>query len=118
MAQRENLKAINFDLITLELYKVFGDGNTSPAYAKIKRFMLKHGFHHKQYSGYVSNSRMSYADTYDLINDMKLALPWLSKCMQKLDITDYMAESDALEFVTDTAVQVDDIGIDNASLEL
>jgi hypothetical protein len=43
---------------------------------------------------------MSYVDTYDLIKALKKQCPWLQNCTNKFDITDYMAESDAIEFVT------------------
>jgi virulence-associated protein VapD len=116
MAKRENRKSINFDLITLRLYEVFGESGTGKAYTGIKRFMLRHGFEHKQYSGYVSSKRMSYVDTYDLIRDMRHQLPWLARCIQKLDITDYMAESDALEFVINERVDVGDNSVDDIGL--
>ncbi|MCL1798398.1 MAG: hypothetical protein FWG23_01470 [Eggerthellaceae bacterium] len=93
MAKRENRKSVNFDLVTLKLCEAFGESGTSKAYAKIKRFMQHHGFEHRQYSGYVSGRRMSYVETYDLIRDMKRQMPWLAQCIQKFDITDYMAES-------------------------
>ena len=49
-------KAINFDLSTNELKKHFN--NTAEAYNKIKEFMLKNGFEHRQYSGYVSKEHL------------------------------------------------------------
>ena len=74
--------------------------------------MVRNGFEHRQYSGYVSTERLSYADTYDLISDLKRKCPWIAKCTNKLDITDYMAESDALEFVTGIQDATDSLSID------
>jgi virulence-associated protein VapD len=112
VARRENRKFINFDLDTLGLIEVFGNKNRSQGYREIKRFMLRSGLEHRQYSGYISLRPMSYADTYDLIKDLKRQCPWLPKCVQKLDVTDYMAESDATEFIMDS--QAD--GLDVPSL--
>jgi virulence-associated protein VapD len=100
MAKRENRKSANFDLDTASLIEVFGEKNRRRGYSEIKRFMVRNGFEHRQYSGYVSEKRMSYVDTYDLIKALKKQCPWLQNCAKKFDITDYMAESDAIEFVT------------------
>ena len=50
--EKATLKAINFDLDTKELEKVF-NGNTSKPYEIIKKFMHDNGFEHRQYSGYL-----------------------------------------------------------------
>lgn len=103
MAKRENRKSLNFDLDTASLIEVFGEKDRRRGYSEIKRFMVRNGFEHRQYSGYVSKERMSYVDTYDLIKALKKHCPWLQHCANKFDITDYMAESDAIEFVTNAS---------------
>jgi virulence-associated protein VapD len=80
MARRENRKFINFDLDTRALVEVFGEKNRSQSYREIKRFMLKNKFEHRQYSGYISLKPMSYADTYDLVKDLKRQCSWLTMC--------------------------------------
>ena len=108
MARRENRKYVSFDLDTAGLVEVFGEKNRRRGYSEIQRFMLRNGFEHRQYSGYVSKGRMSYVETYDLIKALKKHCPWLQGCTNKFDVTDYMAESDATEFVTSTSA-ADDI---------
>jgi virulence-associated protein VapD len=105
MARRENRKFVNFDLDTASLIEVFGEADRRRGYSEIKRFMVRNGFDHRQYSGYVSKERMSYVDTYDLIKALKKQCPWLQNCTKKFDITDYMAESDAIEFVTSASIE-------------
>jgi virulence-associated protein VapD len=103
MARRENRKSVNFDLDTASLIEVFGEKDRRRGYSEIQRFMVQNGFEHRQYSGYVSKERMSYAETYDLIKALKKQCPWLYRCTNKFDLTDYMAASDATEFVTSVA---------------
>jgi virulence-associated protein VapD len=46
--------AINFDLTIAQLRKHYDKDHPKSAYGKIKRYMLKHGFSHRQWSGYIS----------------------------------------------------------------
>ncbi|MCL2827063.1 MAG: hypothetical protein FWD72_06640 [Eggerthellaceae bacterium] len=106
MARSENRKSINFDLDTHSLNRVFGEGNRRQAYSQIKLFMEKNGFEHRQYSGYVSVKRMSFAGTYLLIKKLKESCPWLAGCVKRFDVTDFLGESDALDFVVSSADDV------------
>jgi hypothetical protein len=54
---------------------------------------------------------MSYVETYDLIKALKSQCPWLQSCAKKFDITDYMAESDAIEFVTSLPSESDTLDL-------
>jgi len=99
MARQENRKSINFDLDTHSLNKVFGEANRNLAYSQIKRFMLTNGFEHRQYSGYVSMKRLSFAETYLFIKRLTSVCPWLVTCTKRFDVTDFLGESDALDFV-------------------
>lgn len=79
-------KAINFDLSTNELKKHFD--NTAEAYNQIKKFMLENGFGHRQYSGYVSKEVMSRKEVLKITEKMAEQFPWLSTCIQEIDVTD------------------------------
>ena len=79
-------KAINFDLNTNELKKHFN--NTTEAYNQIKKFMLENGFEHRQYSGYASKEVMDDDDIVLLTEKMAEQFPWLSTCIQEIDVTD------------------------------
>jgi len=99
MARKENRKSINFDLSTRSLNEIFGEGNRHLAYSQIKRFMLRSEFEHRQYSGYVSTNRMSFAEIYLFIKRLTKTCPWLVKCTKRFDVTDFLGESDALDYV-------------------
>lgn len=77
----------------------FGVNGRSKAYSRIKRFLLRNDFEHKQWSGYVSKERLSYAEVYLILDNLMDALPWLARCVNSFDITDFMAESDAISYM-------------------
>ncbi len=53
-------KAVNFDLDTNALKQFYPvPKHWGRVYADIKKFMLKEGFKHRQWSGYVSNGNMT-----------------------------------------------------------
>lgn len=96
-------KAINFDLDTKKLKEVYGDGtNISAAYYEIKRFFKKHGFEHRQGSGYCSEFKMTKMEVLHVAKEMNEALPWMKNCIKNIDVTDigtihslgYVFESD------------------------
>lgn len=85
-------KAINFDLSTNALEQYFT--NTAEAYNKIKQFMLKNGFEHRQYSGYVSKEPMEDDDIALLALNLTNKFSWLYPCTQKFDVTDIGEQHD------------------------
>ena len=99
MAAPKRRKYISFDLDTERLINEFGENGRSGAYSKIMRFLLRSGFEHKQWSGYVSKDRLSYAEVYLVLDSLMDALPWLTRCVNSFDITDFMAESDAISYM-------------------
>ena len=58
--ERKYQKAINFDLSVHELEKYYPDYRK--AYYDVKSFFKKHGFEHRQGSGYISRDRLAQAD--------------------------------------------------------
>lgn len=85
-------KAINFDL-SIKALKEFYCKSNNPleylkAYNEINRFMNKHGFCHRQWSGYTSKDPVSEGDILVLITQMVKNFPWLDKCIKKFDVTD------------------------------
>lgn len=89
-------KAINFDLSTSELRKIFGYCGTAMAYGLIKKFMLEHEFEHRQYSGYISKNPMSFIQVEDIIKKMSIEYSWLHKVVEKMDeINEAMRRKDA-----------------------
>jgi virulence-associated protein VapD len=99
MTEVKRLKSINFDLDTQRLREVFGEGGRKKAYAQIQRFLMHNGFDHRQWSGYVSTEPMIYADIYLIIDVLTTRCPWLMSCTNRFDVTDFMAESDVLDYL-------------------
>jgi virulence-associated protein VapD len=76
MAVQRRLKMVNFDLSTERLRGEFGHDGYRRAYSLIQGFFSNNGFGHHQYSGYLSESAMSYAEVYDLVlNVMTSKMP-------------------------------------------
>jgi len=87
---------INFDLSVAKLREEFGHDRYRKGYAYIQKFFIAHGFSHRQYSGYISKSAMSYGEVYLLVLDtMVFALPWLTGCVKRFDATNVMSQSDS-----------------------
>ena len=99
MATQRRYKAINFDLDTANLRRIFGETGRRKAYAQISRFLTKNGFSHKQWSGYTSLEPMSYGEVYDLVFKMIDLHTWLPSCTNQFDATNVMAETDMLEAI-------------------
>ena len=124
MTAQRRYKAINFDLDTFRLRQIFGEKGRRKAYLQIKRFLLKNGFEHKQWSGYVSLKPMSYADVYDIVFKMVDQHSWLPTCVNQFDATNVMAETDMLEAIKNygeikvTAQKTSVTGIDDNNIVL
>lgn len=83
-------KAINFDLddkLLRKFYPSKGLFGYKKAYSDIKKYMLKNGFAHRQYSGYISDAPLSNYQVAKIIASLSVQFPWLKKCVQKFDIT-------------------------------
>jgi virulence-associated protein VapD len=87
VAVQKRRKAINFDLDTATLRRLFGESGRRGAYVRIGRFLTKHGFEHRQSSGYQSIRTMSEAEVNDTIVSLYETLPWMVDAVQKLDVT-------------------------------
>ena len=72
-------KQITFDLCQEALKKYYPHSLTQ-AYYDIRRFMESHGFEHRQTSAYVS------LDVVSLAEQLAMALPWLSRCVNEIDV--------------------------------
>jgi virulence-associated protein VapD len=104
-------KALNFDLDDKVVESIFGENNTTAAYRKIKTFLTKHGFEHRQYSGYVSSQPLTYFAVKDIVSRLYEKNPWLFDAVKALDITsvgsmydlmkDMLAERDRAESIED-----------------
>jgi virulence-associated protein VapD len=82
---KPNKKAINFDLDTQKLYEL--TGSKTDGYGQIKKFLLKNGFKHKQWSGYVSIEKITYHDVYKLAKELCETFGWFSEVVNTFDVT-------------------------------
>lgn len=83
-------KAINFDLDTDSLKKVFNSNNPFvylKGYKQIGAFLKLNGFTHRQWSGYISEKPLTPIQVTAIVKGLNQALPWLKKCVKKFDVT-------------------------------
>jgi len=57
------------------------------AYAEIKRYMLKQGFSHRQWSGYISNLTMTKPELLQFTEELYNHFQWLINCEGSMDAT-------------------------------
>ncbi len=110
--ERKYLKAINFDLDTHQLEEYYPGSRYNQAYYDLRRFFKSHGFSHRQGSGYISNSKLSSADIYDLMDDLGREFEWIGFCVRKIDVTNVGSQHDLTDLLTPT----EEIKIDGAEL--
>lgn len=85
--ERLYYKAINFDLDTRLLNDYHPSGDYHRAYYDMKKFFRKHGFYHKQGSGYVSQKKINSQDIYLLIDALYEECEWITYCVKEFDVT-------------------------------
>ena len=94
-------KAINFDLDTKTLQKIFQSKNPfvyMEGYRQIGSFLKSNGFKHRRWSGYISKEPMSNTEITGIVRKLNKSLPWLKQCVRKFDVTN-IGETFDLMFV-------------------
>ena len=91
MANSGSQKQISFDL-RQESLKRYYPQNPTQAYHDIRRFMESHGFEHRQSSVYVSLDKLTTLDVVSLTEQLAVALPWLGRCVNEIDVADIGAQ--------------------------
>lgn len=112
--ERKYFKAINFDLDTHQLKEHYPGTNYRKAYDDLCRFFKRHHFLHRQGSGYISDSKLTTADIYDLMDELSRQFPWLGICVKKIDVTNVGRQHDLTELLKPT----EDIMIDTSLLTI
>ena len=100
--------AINFDLTIEQLERFYSATNPKGAYSKIRSYMKKNGFTHRQWSGYISDRTMTKSDLVDFIMELHQAFPWLIKCEGSMDATVITDIFDMKQMILDTMDESDD----------
>ena len=78
-------KAIFFDLNTKEMSKHFK--NIPMGYKMLETSFKRHGFNHRQGSGYISDEKYNNITMYKIIEKIVKENPWLKTCAKKFDVT-------------------------------
>ena len=110
--ERAKRKAINFDLDTgkmkeLDLYP--------KGYRFLASSLYKHGFEHRQGSGYVSKDRIDSVAVARIVESVTKEQLWLAKCIKRIDVTDIGRQHDLTDVVkmystlADELEQVDEL---------
>lgn len=110
--ERKYFKALNFDLDTQHLKTHYPGANYRQAYDDLRRFFKRHQFSHRQGSGYISDTKLSTADIYDLMDELAQNLPWIGICVSKIDVTNIGHQHDLTELLK----PMEDIEIDSSVL--
>ncbi len=88
---KETRKAINFDFDEAELKRRYPSRFPfayKRAWSVVKKFMVQHGFEHRQYSGYVSKDPMSYFELNKVLIELRNTHPWVGPCSRQFDVTE------------------------------
>ena len=104
--------AINFDLTIKQLETFYSKENPKRAYTDIKRFMSQSGFHHRQWSGYISDNTMTKSELIDFTTKLHNHFPWLINCEESMDATVITSIFDLKQMILDSMADDDiDVGI-------
>ena len=107
-------KQITFDLSqkALEMYYPRPKTTTNPkfykkAYMDISHFMSKNGFDHRQFSVYTSKERITNTDIALFMADLAKEMPWLSKCVNQIDVTNIGNQHSLLQILEEATLDLD-----------
>ncbi|WP_296875790.1 hypothetical protein [Thomasclavelia sp.] len=96
-------KAINFDLDDNLLKQNYPSKSYKNAWRDIKRYLVKNGFIHRQYSGYVSKGNIKMSKVGNIIGTMSRKWSWLSLSVIQFDVTIVGNEYSFLKRIEDEA---------------
>lgn len=100
--------AINFDLTIKQLEEFYSSEHPKRAYDELKRYMIKHGFSHRQWSGYISDNTMSKTELIDFTTALHEAFPWLLNCEKSMDATVITSIFDLKQMIVDSMEDEDE----------
>lgn len=105
-------KALNFDLDTKKYEEVTGK-SAPTAYGKIRRFLRKNEFEHRQGSGYVSKDSLNDGKTFAIIQNMSMELEWLRSCVKQIDVTNIGKQHSLIDAISKAPInnEIDELEI-------
>lgn len=96
---------MNFDLDTKKMKEM----NLYPkGYRLLGSSLKKHGFEHRQGSGYISKTKLDGDNVYDIISDVVSENEWLAVCIKKIDVTDIGKQHDLTMTVKELSEMFDE----------
>lgn len=96
---------MNFDLDTKKMKEM----NLYPkGYRLLGSSLKKHGFEHRQGSGYISKVKLDGDNVYDIISDVVSENEWLANCVKKIDVTDIGKQHDLTMTVKELSEMFDE----------
>ena len=110
MGKKQTYRARNFDLRIEDLKWNYSNSNPKHAYTEIKNYMERHGFEHRQYSGYKSLKPMGDVEVEVFFDKMFQELDWLPHCASKIDVTEIGREYDMLDYWNTQSLNVKEQG--------
>lgn len=108
--ERQKRKAINFDLDTNKMkeLKLYPKG-----YRTLGASLKKHGFEHRQGSGYISKERIDSIMVARIIESVTKEQVWLAECVRKIDVTDIGRQHDLTATVRELSEATNGLSEDN-----
>lgn len=100
----KHYKALYFDMRIQALKEWYPKKNHLGAYKNMKRYLLKHGFRHEQWSGYHSTQKMTDLEIFELVEDMASELQWFSKCVNHFAATNVESNYNLIEILEDVEI--------------
>lgn len=108
-------KALNFDLDTKK-YEEFTGKHSPTAYAKIRDFLKKNDFEHRQGSGYISRDSLNDGKIFAIIQNMSIEFNWLRHCVEQIDVTNIGKQHSLVDAVN--KAPTDDENTDLSDIEI
>lgn len=108
-------KALNFDLDTKKYEEITGKPSPT-AYVKIREFLKKNDFEHRQGSGYVSKDSLNDGKTFAIIQNMSVELEWLRSCVKQIDVTNIGKQHSLIDAVSKAPTKDKLLNLDNIEI--
>ena len=87
MIMLETKKALNFDISDSLLKQYYLSKSYKNGWKDINKYLVRYGFLHRQYSGYVSKDVISMIDVIQTVRNMAKYLKWIEYCIKEFDVT-------------------------------
>ena len=101
MIMLETKKALNFDISDSLLKQYYPSKSYKNGWKDINKYLVRYGFLHRQYSGYVSKDDILMTDVFNLVGKLSRQYPWLKMSVMIFDVTIVGNEYNLLPIIKD-----------------